>query len=182
MYKTAAEQIKLARYAGTARALNTLGFTAQATYDVLLEKGASSDDAELLIKEAFGALKTLGKGLGWFGKKIPALAKWMRGGSRISKNPGFAQNALRNAGTAFTEASRGMKKDPGGTLWRGVQHYGQGLIGGGSGVGGGLGRATLVGGAGYGMFGGGGDGGENYGAPLPPNYTIMQGGPSYNGQ
>jgi hypothetical protein len=171
MNKYAAEQIKLAHLSGTAAALSQLGFPPQTAYSVLMEKGASAAEAEMLTKEAFGWLS---KGLGWIGKKLPALAKWLRGGARASKSPGFAQRALGNAGTAFSGASKGMKTDPGGTLWQGLQHYGRGLIGGGEGVGGGLGRATTVGLAARGLFGG-----DEEPPPATMN-TVMQ--PPYGGQ
>jgi hypothetical protein len=166
-----AQQMKLAHLSGNAAALMQLGFSPQSTYEILMEKGASADEAEMMTKEALGWLT---KGLGWIGKKLPALARYLRGGARVSKkSTGFAERALRNAGGAFTQASRGMRTDPGGTLLSGGKHYLQGLIGGGEGVGGGLGRATTVGLAANTLFGGGDE-------PPPPSYAMTQ--PQYSGQ
>lgn len=164
MNKFAEEQIKLAHLSGVTRAMSQFGIPAKTAFEVLLEKGASADEAEMLMKEAAG---TVAKVLGWVGKKLPALGRWLRGGKRIAKNPGFVQGALQRGGKAFTEAGRGMKSDPGGTMMQGGKHYLQGLIGGGKGVGGGLGRATLVGGAGYGLLGGGDEEPRHY-SEQPP--------------
>lgn len=166
MHKFAEEQIKLAHLSGATQAMSQFGLSAQTTYAFLLEKGASADEAEMLMmKQAAG---TVSKILGWVGKKLPALGKWLRGGKELAKEPGFVQGALHRGGEAFSTASKGMKDAPGETLWSGVQNYGKGLIGGGSGVGGGLGRATLVGGAGYGLLGGGNE--PRHYSAQPPNY------------
>lgn len=169
MIKYAAQHIKLAHFAGTAQALGQFGFSAQTVYSVLMEKGASSEEAEQLTKEAFGLLV---RGLGFLGSKVlPRAAKALGGlaakggagaaakGSQLAL-PGMGATAAKagvggrlagwgagwanRTGGAFNAAAQGMKTNPWGTLGGGAKNFAHGaLIGGGKGVGGGLGKATL---------------------------------------
>lgn len=169
MIKYAAEQVKLAHFAGTAAAMRQFGFSAPTVYAALMEKGASSEDAEQLTKEAFGLLA---RGLGAIGSKaLPAIGKFVgrfagsgaagaaAKGTQLSlpgmgaaatkpgllgRFGGWAQGAAERAGKSFNTAAQGMKTNPWGTLGGGAKNFAHGaLLGGGTGVGGGLGKATL---------------------------------------
>jgi hypothetical protein len=139
-------------------------------YAILMEKGASAADAELLTKEAFGGM--VAKGLGFMGSKVlPWVAKGLgglaaKGGAGAAAKgtqlalPGMGATAANaglggrlagwgsglagRAGTALNTAAQGMRTDPWGTLGRGAMGVGHGmLLGGGHGVGATIGKGIL---------------------------------------
>jgi hypothetical protein len=154
MYKSAAQHIKLARYAGTARALGQFGFPPQMVYSILMEKGASADEAEVLTKEAFGLVA---RGLGFLGSKVaPAIAKRLGGvaakaGAGAAAKPGlggrlagWGSGMANRAGEALNTAAQGFKTDPWGTAGKGTLGLAHGAtLAGGKGVGATVGKGLL---------------------------------------
>jgi hypothetical protein len=172
MNKFAAEHIKLAHLSGTATALCQLGFSPSTVYTALMEKGASSPDAVMLTKEAFGLVA---RGLGFLGSKVlPWAAKGLGGmaakggvgaaakGTQLAlpgmgaaaggaakaglggRLAGWGSGMANRAGSALNTAAQGMKTDPWGTLGRGAMGAGHGmLLGGGHGVGATIGKGML---------------------------------------
>lgn len=182
MYKSATEQVKLAYLGGAASALYTYGFSQPAIQEILMEKGASVADAEMLSKEAFGAVV---KGLGYLGSKaLPWVAKRLGGvaakggagavgaagkagiGGRLA---GWGSGVARRMGSAFSAAGKGMKTDPWGTLGRGTLGVGHGMLGGGKGLGAGVGKAMLGGTVASSVLGSGG-GPQNMQVGMRPQY------------
>jgi hypothetical protein len=169
MNKSAAQHIKLAHFAGTAQALGQFGFSAQTVYSVLMEKGASAAEAEMITKQAFGLVA---RGLGFLGSKVlPRAAKALGGlaakggagaaakGSQLAlpgmgataakagvggRLAGWGSGLANRAGGALNAAAQGMKTDPWGTMGRGAMGVGHGmLLGGGKGVGATIGKGML---------------------------------------
>lgn len=166
-------------YMGKIASYQQIGMPYVFVKQALMADGVPAMMADALIKEA-GVASWIGKGLEWAGSHLSGLStglgmkqlgRGMTEAAAGAAKPGMLTNAMGwgskqlgrmggavgGAGTGLTNAA--ATGTMGKFMSGGAQNYGRGLLMGGQGLSGGLGRATTGGMAAYGgyrMLGGGG--------------------------
>ncbi len=150
MEKLSAE--KRAYYQGKAQTFRDLGFSSDAVKLAFIQEGVPALQADLLVKEAFGAL--LARGLAGAGKFLARGAgKLLRPAAQAGAKATMGQKAMGMVGRGMGNAGRGLIGGAKGVtqmgvpraLGHGAKNFGSGLLlGGGKGIGGTMGKGMFA--------------------------------------
>ena len=151
MIKLSSTTLKFAHEVGVTSALKDFSYSPEAIKLAYISKGMTETYADLLVKEAFWG--TILRGAGSLSRSIPKVlnragSKALTYGTQNKGTLGSISNWLgkKTIGTGKTvgTALRGFSQAPGQTLWGGTKNFGKGLMfGGGTGVGGALGKGVF---------------------------------------
>ncbi|MEN6429950.1 MAG: hypothetical protein ABFC80_03770 [Coriobacteriales bacterium] len=104
---------------GAACAFRDLGFSPEAVKDAFIKQGMAEDEADYLVKEAWGFLAGLAT------KAIPWITK---GVSAISKAAPWASKAVGGVGTAAKTSLTSFANKPLSSLGGGALNFGKGMF------------------------------------------------------